>query len=77
MKDGNALCICCGREPEERKIQENVEPQTDDVLREQLVALSNDLKEETDPKRQQDIMSKINSILLALQNTSRDENQDA
>ena len=67
MKDGNALCICCGREPEERKIQNNTEQQIDITLRDKLALLSNNLKEETDQKKQQEILSEINSILNTLQ----------
>ena len=67
MKEGNALCISCGREPEERNIQNSAEQHTDSTLRDELALLSNNLKEETDQKKQQEILAEMNSILNTLQ----------
>ena len=68
MKDGQALCIKCGRKPEKKKIsdaqkvekQENVLKNT---LEKKLESLSKELEQETDHEKQQSILKSINSAM--------------
>ena len=70
MKGGHALCVSCGREPQKREVPkaEGVAgPDLKAVLEEKLAGLSDELKSESDHKRQQEILKAINSILEALE----------
>ena len=65
MKDGQALCTKCGREPEKRKItigkkEENPLKKT---LERKLESLSKELEQEMSHNKQQDILKSINSVL--------------
>ncbi|HJM79714.1 MAG TPA: Sjogren's syndrome/scleroderma autoantigen 1 family protein [Nitrosopumilus sp.] len=68
MKDGQALCIKCGRKPEKKKIsdaqkvekQENVLKNT---LEKKLESLSKELEQEKDHSKQQQILKSINSVI--------------
>ena len=69
MKDGHALCISCGRQPEKRNVpntQSVEKPDLKMILEEKMTLLSEELKKETDHAKQQDILKSINSILDAL-----------
>ena len=69
MKDGHALCISCGRQPEKRSVpntQSVEKPDLKLILEEKMAFLSEELKKETDHAKQQDILKSINSILDAL-----------
>lgn len=72
MKDGNALCVNCGRAPEdkkieERQIQESEKPQQGqsalNVLEAKLEKLSKELEQEKDHEKQQKILKSINSLV--------------
>ena len=74
LKDGNALCISCGREPKteaESSIEKKSEPQDktsqqDSVLQtleKKLDLLSKELEKETDHEKQQQILKSINSLV--------------
>jgi UPF0148 protein len=67
MKEGHALCISCGREPEKKEIpeykQQIVETELEDTLRKKLVELSKELKEETNYETQQQILRSMNCII--------------
>jgi len=67
MKDGHALCISCGKEPE---IKENdIKPETKksgstlEILENKLEKLSQELEEEKNHKKQQEILNSINSLV--------------
>ena len=73
MKEGQALCISCGREPE-RKIIPN-EPQKqkkksllEETLDKKIETLSKELEQEKDHDKQQEILKSINSVLETIQN---------
>ncbi|MDC3253983.1 hypothetical protein OAU20_00095 [Nitrosopumilus sp.] len=65
MKEGQALCTKCGREPEKREIiigkkDENPLKKT---LERKLESLSKELEQEMNHDKQQDILKSINSVL--------------
>ena len=70
MKEGHALCVNCGREPEKRKVpqQNNKEQKTSlmEILEKKLETLSKELEKETDHEKQQSILKSINSIIEAI-----------
>lgn len=70
MKEGHALCISCGREPEKRNApqQDNKEQKTSliQVLEKKLEILSKELESESDHQKQQNILKSINSLIDAL-----------
>ena len=70
MKEGHALCINCGREPEKRQVpQQNTQQQKTslmEILEKKLEILSKELEKETDHQKQQSILNSINSIIEAI-----------
>jgi len=70
MKEGHALCISCGREPEKRNVpqQDNKEQKTSliQILENKLEILSKELESESDHQKQQNILKSINSLIEAL-----------
>jgi UPF0148 protein len=71
MKEGHALCINCGREPEKKEIQIEIQPQVEKTglertLEEKLVNLSKELEQESNHEKQQNILKSINSIIETL-----------
>ena len=75
MKDGNALCISCGREPKieveidtEKKSEDKstASSQSDSTLitlAKKLESLSKELEKESDYEKQQQILKSINSLV--------------
>lgn len=71
MKDGYALCVNCGKEPEIKKIEtksKTKESSTDgkstlDILEKKLENLSQELEAEKDHEKQQQILKSINSLV--------------
>ncbi|MFB5620977.1 MAG: Sjogren's syndrome/scleroderma autoantigen 1 family protein [Nitrosopumilus sp.] len=70
MKEGHALCVSCGREPEKRNIpqQNNKEQKTSllEILEKKLQDLSKELEHETDHEKQQAILKSLNSVIDAI-----------
>jgi len=70
MKEGQALCVSCGREPEKRNIpqQDNKEQKTSllETLEKKLETLSKELEQESDHEKQQAILNSINSLIEAV-----------
>ena len=69
MKDGHALCVSCGSEPQERDFQQqtgSIKPNLKTVLESKLALLSKELEKESDHAKQQNILNAINSILEAI-----------
>lgn len=70
MKEGKALCINCGREPENKKIPEPEETKKSgmkEILEKKLEDLTKELEKETDHSKQQDILKSINSVMETLE----------
>ena len=66
MKEGQALCIKCGREPEKRDIPKEEKSEGNSLkntLEKKLESLSKELEEETDHEKQQTILKSINSVI--------------
>jgi UPF0148 protein len=77
IKDGHALCITCGKEPDKQKVDE-FEPRSEkevaakttsliDSLNKKLEQLTKELESEKDHQKQQQILKSINSLIEALQ----------
>jgi len=72
IKEGHALCIKCGREPEKRNIpksssQEPKKTSLEETLERKLESLSKELEQEADHEKQQEILKSINSIIETLE----------
>ena len=64
MKEGQALCTKCGREPEKREITiEKDENPLKKTLERKLESLSKELEQEMNHDKQQNILKSINSVL--------------
>ena len=67
MKDGHALCISCGKEPEEKqvKIQNKEEDSTSTLktLEKKLEKLSSQLEKEENPPKQQELIKSIDLLI--------------
>jgi len=72
MKDGNALCVNCGKEPDKSKIDQAALSENSDhkkpssiliSLKNKLEELTKDLESEKDPEKQQQILKSINSLI--------------
>ena len=75
MKEGQALCVSCGREPEKRNVikQDNKELKTNliETLEKKLEVLSKELEQESDHEKQQTILKSINSLIEAMDKIKR------
>ena len=75
MKDGQAFCVSCGREPEKRNFikQNNKEQKTNliETLEKKLEVISKELEQESDHEKQQTILKSINSLIEALDKIKR------
>ena len=72
MKEGHALCISCGREPEKKEIPIEVKPLrektgTESILEKKLFELSKELEQETNHEKQQEILRSINSLIETME----------
>src|SRR3970040_971293 len=68
MKEGHALCINCGREPEKKETIIEVKQQTEKTglevtLEKKLSELSKELKQKHNNEKQQEILRSINSLI--------------
>ncbi|WP_299293802.1 Sjogren's syndrome/scleroderma autoantigen 1 family protein [Nitrosopumilus sp.] len=70
MKEGHALCISCGREPEKKEVPKTekvTKSQLEITLEKKMESLSKDLENESDHEKQQEILKSINSVLETLE----------
>ena len=71
MKEGYALCTNCGKKPEKRddvkKPSMEKKPSLEDILDKKIATLSEELENETDHGKQQEILKTINSTLETLE----------
>ena len=67
MKDGHALCVNCGKEPEQKlgktEIKEEKSNSTLKTLEERLEKLSTDLESENEPTKQQELIKSIDLLV--------------
>jgi UPF0148 protein len=75
MKDGNALCISCGKEPDKNKpVPEPEKPKEQseknpilESMNKKLEQLTSELEAEKDHETQQRILKTINSLIETMQ----------
>ena len=77
MKDGNALCVSCGRKPDEKKTEsaQDLEKQESpeqknplvESMNKKLEILTKELESEKDYQKQQEILRSINSLIETIQ----------
>lgn len=81
IKEGHALCINCGREPENKDIPTEIKHQTEKtnieiILEKKLSELSKELEYESNHEKQQEILRSINSIIGTIEKLkSKTQNQ--
>ena len=67
MKDGHALCVNCGREPEQKptktQTKEKKPISTLKTLEQKLEKLSTQLEREDQPAKQQELIKSIDSLI--------------
>ena len=68
MKDGYALCVNCGKEPEQKPVKIQIKEKkfisTLKTLEQKLGKLSSQLEgEETEPAKQQELIKSIDSLI--------------
>ena len=68
MKDGHALCISCGREPEKKdipieKTTQSTKSDLEKTLEKKLESISKELEQESSHEKQQEILKSINLLL--------------
>ena len=66
MKDGDALCVGCGKSPDKELEKKNKEPQNESPvkkLEEKLQKMIDELSKEEDPKKQEIILKSINLLI--------------
>ena len=66
MKDGDALCISCGKSPEKEHVNESKEILEEPPVRrleEKLQDMTEELSKEKDPEKQQVILNSINLLI--------------
>jgi|TARA_B110000263_G_scaffold91659_1_gene80161 UPF0148 protein len=70
MKDGNALCINCGSEPEQKQIEPKSptsDPSTVEKLEKKLSELTDELSNEKSHDKQQSILKSINLLIETIE----------
>ena len=67
MKDGNALCVNCGKEPEGKPVKAQSENEdstsTLQTLEKKLEKLSSQLEKENEPIKQQELIKSIDLLI--------------
>ena len=67
MKDGHALCVNCGREPEQKPTKTQTKEKnfifTLKTLEQKLEKLSSQLEREEEPAKQQELIKSIDSLI--------------
>ena len=66
MKDGNALCISCGKSPD-KELEKNIDqPENDSPIKkleDKLKIMTDELSKEDEPEKQQNILKSINLLI--------------
>tara|TARA_Y100001960_G_scaffold2302_1_gene2517 strand:- start:833 stop:1153 length:321 start_codon:yes stop_codon:yes gene_type:complete len=66
MKDGDALCVSCGKSPDKELEKKKDEPQNESPvkkLEEKLQIMTDELSKENDVEKQQNILKTINLLV--------------
>ena len=73
MKEGNAFCVSCGKEPDQSKVAETPQKSDQkpnpilDSMNKKLEELTKELEAEKDHEKQQLILKSINALLETVQ----------
>ncbi len=72
MKEGHALCINCGREPEKKEIPSEIKQKIEKTgiiitLEKKLSDLSKELEQEINHEKQQEILRSINLVIETIE----------
>ncbi|PHY09314.1 MAG: hypothetical protein CK527_01485 [Nitrosarchaeum sp.] len=78
IKNGLALCIKCGREPEKKEIPIKVKnelkkSEIEITLEEKLSELSKELEMESNHEKQQEILKTINSLIETIEKLKKQQ----
>ena len=74
IKDGNALCIDCGKEPKqetENSPTKHESTSTLKIMQNKLEKLSKQLEKEEDPTKQQELIETIDSLISVIDKLSK------
>ena len=74
IKDGNALCIDCGKEPKqetENSPTKHESTSTLKIMQNKLEKLSKQLEKEEDPVKQQELIKTIDSLISVIDKLSK------
>ena len=67
IKDGNALCINCGKEPDQKQIKKQTRGKKSagvlNTLERKLEKLSQQLEKEDNPTKQQELIKSIDNLI--------------
>ena len=70
IKDGNALCINCGKEPDQKQIKKQTRGKKSagvlNTLERKLEKLSQQLDKEDNPTRQQELIKSIDDLIAII-----------
>lgn len=70
IKDGNALCINCGKEPDQKQIKKQTGGKKSagvlNTLERKLEKLSQQLEKEDNPTRQQELIKSIDDLIAII-----------
>ena len=70
MKDGHALCVNCGKEPEQKPIKTQTKEKksvtTLKTLEQKLEKLSSQLEVENEPAKQQELIKSIDLLITVI-----------
>lgn len=74
MKDGNAFCVSCGRQPDAEKMDKAEKSETQnptspilETLSKKLEHLTKELESEMDHEKQQQILKSMNALIETMQ----------
>ena len=70
IKDGNAMCINCGKEPDQKQIKKQTRGKKSagvlNTLERKLEKLSQQLEKEDNPTRQQELIKSIDDLIAII-----------
>ena len=70
IKDGNALCINCGKEPDQKQIKKQTRRKKSagvlNTLERKLEKLSQQLEKEDNPTKQQELIKSIDDLIAII-----------
>ena len=70
IKDGNALCINCGKEPDQKQIKKQTRGKKSagvlNTLERKLEKISQQLEKEDNPTRQQELIKSIDDLIAII-----------